>query len=197
MVDPNPHSKQRKRWFIPLHRSLPLRAERLGCDRVTVRFLESGQQVITEDDWRQCTKTPDDSKWHGHTFFRVHPEAHGERQRTSVDVGTSGVYGGTDAPQGGSGGLFDDARGRLEQLQMRVNPATRRIDDTEKPSTRSSSYAAAGGMDRPLIHLEVNVVQGDQTRLDQGKTAMARTVQEPAAVTDSESDGGSEFISPW
>ena len=197
------HSKQRKRWFIPLHRSLPLRAERLGCDRVTVRFLENGQQVITEGDWRQSTKTPDDSKWRGYTFFRVHPEAHGERQRTSVEVGTSGVYG-TDTPRKGSGGLFDDARGLLEQPQMPVNPATRRIDDTEKPSTRSSSsttttrggYAAAGGMDRPLIHLEVNVVQGDLTRLDQGKTATAPTVQEPEAVTDSESDGGFEFISP-
>ena len=68
------HHKERKRWFTPLHSTLPINHERLGVRRVTVRFLEDGSTRLTDEDWRQPTKTLDNQKWRGYSFFKVTAE---------------------------------------------------------------------------------------------------------------------------
>ena len=43
------HRKSRKRWFVPLHQSLPLEPTRLGTERLTVRFFRTGARMVTMD----------------------------------------------------------------------------------------------------------------------------------------------------
>ncbi len=84
------HHKERKRWFTPLHSTLPINHERLGARRVTIRFLEDGSTRLTEEDWRQPTKTIDNQKWRGYSFFKVMQE--------QGDSNTTYVRGATTTP---------------------------------------------------------------------------------------------------
>ena len=65
------HPKSRKRYFHPLHSTLPAMGERLGSQRVTVRFFEDGTRVVEEGDWRCSTRSDDNKVWRGCTWFKL------------------------------------------------------------------------------------------------------------------------------
>ena len=65
------HPKSRKRYFHPLHSTLPVMGERLGSRRVTVRFFEDGTRVVEEGDWRCSTRSDDNKVWRGCTWFQL------------------------------------------------------------------------------------------------------------------------------
>ena len=65
------HGESRKRKFHPVHKSCPLELERLGPQRVTVRFLD-GIRKMEFDEWNGGTgdqRTADDLPWSGFTMF--------------------------------------------------------------------------------------------------------------------------------
>ena len=66
------HRKPRKRFFHPVHGSLPIDPERLTPERTTIRVeLDGSQRQVAHDDWRGKTRTDDGSSWRGYTFFRL------------------------------------------------------------------------------------------------------------------------------
>ena len=83
------HPKWRKRYFHPLHSTLPVAGERLGHLRVTVRFLEDGTRLVEKEDWRRSTRSEDNQRWRGVTFFRVAENDVPERGSTSAGVESS------------------------------------------------------------------------------------------------------------
>ena len=66
------HRKPRKRFFHPVHGSLPIDPERLTPERTTIRFgLDGRHRDVAHDDWRGKVRTDDGSSWRGYTFFRL------------------------------------------------------------------------------------------------------------------------------
>ena len=66
------HRKPRKRFFHPVHGSLPIDPEQLTSERTTIRFgLDGRHRVVAHDDWRGKVRTDDGSSWCGYTFFRL------------------------------------------------------------------------------------------------------------------------------
>lgn len=63
--------------------------DRLGHLRVTVRFLEDGTRQVEKEDWRRSTRSEDNQRWRGVTFFRVAENDISERGSTSAGVASS------------------------------------------------------------------------------------------------------------
>ena len=79
------HRKPRKRFFHPVHGSLPIDPERLTPERTTIRFeLDGSHRQVAHDDWRGKTRTDDGSSWRGYTFFRL-----GALQSTATASGST------------------------------------------------------------------------------------------------------------
>ena len=93
------HGESRKRKFHPVHKSCPLELERLGPQRVTVRFLD-GIRKMEFDEWSGGTgdqRTADDLPWNGFTMFplrlgqQVHHEATADDTRAISTLPSAGV----------------------------------------------------------------------------------------------------------
>ena len=93
------HGESRKRKFHPVHKSCPLELERLGPQRVTVRFLD-GIRKMELDEWSGGTgdqRTADDLPWSGFTMFplrlgqQVHNEATADDTRAISTLPSAGV----------------------------------------------------------------------------------------------------------
>lgn len=63
--------------------------ERLGHLRVTVRFLEDGTRLVEKEDWRRSTRSEDNQRWRGVTFFRVAENDAGRGTTLAGVVGSS------------------------------------------------------------------------------------------------------------
>ena len=108
------HRKSRKRWFVPLHQSLPLEPTRLGTERLTVRFFRTGARMVTMDEWNTTTRTEDDRDWLGFTFFKLvdpqdddHPPQGDPQFVSSARQDVTGPF--------PAGGLFDNPAGLMDQ----------------------------------------------------------------------------------
>ena len=108
------HRKSRKRWFAPLHQSLPLEPTRLGTERLTVRFFRTGARMVTMDEWSTTTRTEDDRDWVGFTFFKLvdpqdddHPPQGDPQFVSSARRDVTGPF--------PAGGLFDNPAGLMDQ----------------------------------------------------------------------------------
>ena len=65
------HGESRKRKFHPVHKSCPLDLDRLGPQRVTVRFVD-GLRKLEIDEWSSGPgdqRTADNLPWSGYTMF--------------------------------------------------------------------------------------------------------------------------------
>lgn len=69
------HPTSRKRLFHPLHGSVPIPADNLTQQRITVRILPDGTRWVSHDQWLQTQRTADGNSWRGFTFFKVNPAA--------------------------------------------------------------------------------------------------------------------------
>ena len=154
------HKKLRKRWFLPLHQSLPVEASRLGTQRITVRVFQTGARMVTLDDWRTSTRTEDNREWRGYTFFKILGEQDEEDPLTSRttrdplgeardpargrDIGEHGDQWATRSQQAGSGrssryeGVWSDGQG-------------------PEHSTRNASDDRYGSRNIPPIEVNVTV----------------------------------------
>ena len=162
------HRKSRKRWFLPLHQSLPLEPTRLGTERLTVRFFRTGARMVTMDEWSTTTRTEDDRDWVGFTFFKLvdpqeddHPQQ-GDPQLVSStrrDVASPFPEGGLfDNPAGlmdqqSHGGtltneerkeLRREANRRIRQLTERVDALI--VDRTNHPHPRQDASSSSSGL---------------------------------------------------
>ena len=79
------HRKPRKRFFHPIHGSLPIDPERLTPERTTIRFgLDGSHREVAHDDWRGKVRTEDGSSWRGYTLFRLATTASGSTEPIQV-----------------------------------------------------------------------------------------------------------------
>ena len=108
------HRKSRKRWFLPLHQSLPLEPRRLGTERLTVRFFRTGARMVTLDEWSTTTRTEDDRDWVGFTFFKL-VDLQEEEQSQRVESHRASSTRQEVASLFPVGGLFDDPAGLMNQ----------------------------------------------------------------------------------